>query len=365
MSYDFLKKAKLQPDLNDFCEYLKKPLSILEEIQTHYKQLQLTKKVDPSNLETYHKIDVILEKHLPEMVDTYCDFSFDYRNSKSIDINSISITPKELLLKNLAKIIEEIEVIEKDFNRNNSFNAVIQNKVLENYGHKPELCLESGKIVNNNLQLDNKFDYEEFTKNHQFKKPNLVKELEPEPEIIPIKEEEEVAEVSSGFGFNLIEVVLGLSMVTMLSVVTVHMYRNTVDEQESQHFQHNVMKIQAGVRTLYANSTNTKGLNNKVVTEALIATKEQLTPPWDKTQTINISSTSLEKDNDSILMEVPLNKDNLEKSCSVNFAAAAQTFNVIKIGNEVVKDSVNTDISKFLTACLSGEHKTISLIDKL
>ena len=171
MSYDFLKKAQLEPDLNDFCEYLKKPLLILEEIQTHYKNLQLTKKVDPNNLETYHKVDVILEKHLPEMVDTYCEFSFDFRNNKNLDMQGYSsLTAKELLLKNLAKVIEEIEIIEKDFNKNNSFNAVVQNKILETYGHKPQLCLETGKVISNNLKLDNKFDYEKFIEINQFKK---------------------------------------------------------------------------------------------------------------------------------------------------------------------------------------------------
>lgn len=361
MSYDFLKKAQLQPDLNDFCEYLKKPLSILEEIQIHYKKLQLTKKVEPSNLETYHKVDVILEKHLPEMVDTYCDFSFDYRNSKSININDISLTPKELLLKNLAKVIEEIEIIEADFNRNNSFNAVVQNKILEDYGHKPQLCLESGKVVSNNLQLDNKFDYEEFTKNNQFKKPNLSKAE------IPKKEDANLTqEASRGVGMSagLLEIIMVLGLVVILATGTMTMYSGTRNAQLEQLFQYNILRIQEGVHNLYVNRPSVEGLNNKILIESGIVSKEQLILPWEEHKTMNVTSTSLDRAADSMLIEVPLNKDHIELSCNTTFIAS-NNFDMVKVGNLVVKNDSGIDASSFLTACLSGEHKTVTLIDKM
>jgi uncharacterized short protein YbdD (DUF466 family) len=171
MTYEFLNKAQNQPDLADFCEYIKKPLSILNDINHRYKHLQLVKRVEPENLEIYHKVDVIIEKHLPEMIDNFCEFSFDYRNTKSIDIGDTFVTPKELLLKNLAKIIEEIEIIEENFNKNNSIHAIVQNKVLNNYGYQPELCLEKKQIISDNIKLENKFDYEHFVKTTDFKHP--------------------------------------------------------------------------------------------------------------------------------------------------------------------------------------------------
>lgn len=44
MTHIFFKKAQQQPDLVDFCEYIKRPVSILEDIQDRYKDIILSKK---------------------------------------------------------------------------------------------------------------------------------------------------------------------------------------------------------------------------------------------------------------------------------------------------------------------------------
>jgi hypothetical protein len=358
MTYDFLIKAKEQPDLNDFCEYLNKPLSILEEIQRRYKQLQLTKKVEPENLETYHKVDVILEKHLPEMVDTFCEFSFDYRNTKNIDVGDISITPKELLLKNLAKVIEEVELIEIEFNRNNSFNAVVQNKILNNYGYQPELSLETGKVVNKNIQLENKFDYQKFVEDNQFKKPIVLdkkEELILEPIIEKIERQEEQ---SSGGGISMLEVVLVLIMVLLLMFGTMAYYGHALQQQRSNEFTSQIIKLKAGVDALYANQGNYENLNNQTILNTYISEPDKLFTPWNKK--IHLKTNDAK---DEVIIEIPLDKDDLENSCKT-IIPTINTFDLVKLDNFVVKDGEKLDLGNFFAECLSGKHPNISLITR-
>lgn len=360
MSYDFLKKAQSQPDLNDFCEYLKKPLSILEEVKDKYKSLQVSKQTEENNIELYHKVDMILVKHLPEMVNNYCNSSFDYRNNKTIDINNVSITPKELLLKNLAKVIEEIELIEIDFNRNNSFNALVQNKVLENYGYKPELSLETGKIVKNNIELANQFDYEEFVKKNQFKKPDLIKKEEP---IVVSREKKEVVKEekkSSGGGF-FGEIMILLTICVILMLATMHFYGNSMNSAKEFNFLKNITNTQARIHALYANRLHYKGLNEQVLLNSMIATPDELYTPWSTK--IEVSSNTIASNDDSLMFKVPLSKDDIDFSCKTLFKAS-ESFDVVKVGSITVKKDNSMDVSSFLSSCMSGEHENVSLIDK-
>ena len=359
MTYDFLKKAKEQPDLNDFCDYLKRPLIILEEIQSHYKKLQINKKVEASNLETYYKVDSILEKHLPEMVDNYCNFSFDYRNSKQIDINNLSITPKELLLKNLAKVIEEIELIEKEFNRNNSFNAVVQNKVLEKFGYQPELCLESNSIVKKNIELENKFDYDKFVETHQFKNPipEVKKDLEINSEAVPSTIEKPKSKGSSSF---LIEIILGLSFLTMLTIACFHFYKQSLDQLKANQFIQTMQSNIGSIQILYASRNNLEGLNNKLLIESGAVRPENVITPWG--QDINIKPYTLNSTNDSFVMEIPLSGDNGKVVCPA-LLKNSELFNMVKFDDIVVKNNNNTtDVGNFVMQCMSGSHKKVSLI---
>jgi hypothetical protein len=180
MTYLFLKKASQQPDLEDFCQYLKEPLLTIQEIMDKYNELPLNKKTLPENLEIYRKCDSILEKHLPRIVDTFCAFSFDYRHNEKIKIdNNTSLTAKEILLKNLGKIIEEIKLIEKEFNSNNSFETVVQTKILSKYGYQPEI-IEGHLVQKDNMKLINKFNYDIFIKNK-----NSIKSANNKNVIIP------------------------------------------------------------------------------------------------------------------------------------------------------------------------------------
>lgn len=60
MTHDFLLKAKSNPDLQDFCEYLIKPLQILEELEYRYKNLPLDVKVKHINMALHLKVEKIM-----------------------------------------------------------------------------------------------------------------------------------------------------------------------------------------------------------------------------------------------------------------------------------------------------------------
>jgi hypothetical protein len=339
MNYEFLTKAQSQPDLSDFCEYLLKPLSILEDIQQRYKKLQVSKKVEPENLETYHKVDVILEKHLPEMVDNFCDFTFDYRNNKSLDMQGYSsLTAKELLLKNLAKVIEEIEIIEKDFNRNNSFHAVVQNKVLENYGHKPELCLETGRVVSNNLQLDNKFDYEKFVEANQFKKE--VTTLSSDLDLIEHEDNENDCQKvekssSSIFGSLIFELfaVLALGILAFIGVCS--MYSNELEEKAVA----NLSNIRKEVKSLNPDN-NYDGIH----IEQLSSNKS-----FGKSS-IEVSAVKIEKENDAFAIKFQASEGYLADTCEA-ISEIVDQFDIIKINNFIFKNGKPVSQKTFESYC--------------
>jgi hypothetical protein len=281
MTYEFLNKAQSQPDLVDFCEYIKKPLSILNDINYRYKELQLTKRVEPENLETYYKVDVILEKHLPEMVDNFCNFSFDYRNSKNIDIGDICITPKELLLKNLAKIIEEVQIIETDFNRNNSFHAVVQNKFLNNYGYQSQLGLEKEQVTSNNIQLENKFNYQDFVENNDFKHLKKIElNLSEEQKSITENKQPLAQWINSKLSKmnNFHKLCIGIGTLVCLSVGSYIYY----DSQKNDRLISNLSILQAETQKLHKDKNYEKVSMNELLAEAEIGTYNSYTP-WNTT----------------------------------------------------------------------------------
>lgn len=353
MTYEFLTKAQSQPDLSDFCEYIQKPLSILEDIQKRYKKLQVSKKVEPENLETYHKVDIILEKHLPEMVDTYCEFSFDFRNNKNLDMQGYSsLTAKELLLKNLAKVIEEIEIIEKEFNRNNSFNAVVQNKILENYGHKPELCLDTGKVVSNNLQLDNKFDYTKFIEENQFKKevPTQISDLD------LIKHEDNSSEVKSNsllsfFCGFLFELLLVLGLCFLLFIAAYNMY---VHQLESQAVE-NLRGIRVAIKNIYIDG-NYKNVNIKD-----LSTNRFIEPLFLRTESpISLSALTIEKENDAFAIKFQAAEGFLADTCE-SISEVADAFDIVKINDFIFKNGKHISQEKFESYC---ENYSFGYYDK-
>lgn len=352
MTYPFLKKAQAQPDLADFCEYIKNSLIVLEDIQERYTELQLNEKVESQNMQIYHKCDRIIGKHLPDMVDNFCNFSFKYRNNEKIKVdNNTSLTPKELLLKNLAKIVEEVQVIEKDFNRNNSFNVVVQNKVLDKYGFQPELCLETGKVVKNNIQLENKFDYENFVENNQFKKPTVEVNKKGEP-IAPTENAEDLMaqkHLSMRQKRNSIFLLCnGVGFIGFFVWLALFGSGSALVDREGREFITNIEHLQDSLKDARSKVKNYNDVNNTYAINSNIINSGNLYTPW-KTK-IEISPAKLKEDNDSFAIDIPVHKTNYKEACDIA-SKLKDRFNIVQIENYIIKDENPMKESKFTSLC--------------
>jgi hypothetical protein len=389
MSYSFLKKAKAQPDLSDFCEYVNKPLMILEDILQRYEDLQLAKKVTTENLEIYHKCDSILQKHLPEMVDNFCNFSFEYRNSEKISIDdSIALTAKEILLKNLAKIIEEVKLIEKDFNRNNSFQTIVQTKLLSNYGFQPELSLETGKVKKDSIELNNKFDYEKFVENNEFKKTVAVHDTTDSLEVInDIEEaidEDEIKENNEPGLFSAFTIVLGKFLVVTV-IVGFFAFTGRIDEENANKlaipFAASVDNINLTVKELHPKS-DYSGLSNEELSNTYLRESNFITPwgthitvsPYQINRYVQGKGTEPNMKTDGYTLEFDLTSKNSslshKQSCQI-VANIANKFEMVKFGEYAIKTTKPLTQEDFVKYCddenstpINFSRDTITLVSK-
>jgi hypothetical protein len=349
MSYAFLKKAQLQPDLSDFCEYVKKPVMVLEDILHRYEELQINKKVTTENLEIYHKCDSILQKHLPEMVDNFCNFSFEYRNNEKISIEDKSLTAKELLLKNLAKIIEEVKLIEKEFNYNNSFQTVVQTKILSNYGFQPQLSLESGAITQESVELNNQFDYDKFVEQNDFKKPSLsLEKVKVASELVD--DDNDNATASEGGGGGLLSVILIGSVVMFFLILLFSAHpamslqkkqvaapvSSTISVADAKHnadFLYNLANMHSDIKKLYAES-NYSNLSIDELLKKKVITKEQAYTPWGSP--IKIFP---DQANNTFAIIFDSKKDDAKGTCELISNIVSQ----FEVTMEIDKDNIRTN----------------------
>lgn len=357
MNYSFMKKAQSQPDLSDFCEYLKKPLLVLEDVLEKYKELKVTKQCATMNMETYHKCDQILEKHLPNMVDSFCNFTFEYRNTNKVKMGDEYFTPKEILLKNLAKIIEEIKLIEKDFNDNNVFIAVAQNKVLNNYGYQPEFSLETGKITTSKIELENQFDYESHIKNNSFKKSNNVAvKLEK-----PIKEN--VEETTSKGGISLIEILLVFGLISSIAVATLIMYEKVITTQQRNSFVMGVSNLNSGIKTLYAAQSNYNGLTNNLLKSANLIS-EPVKTPWETDVVPHVYQHNKERYY-ALSINLPKVDSTDYKNACATMSMLVEESNMVIADEKVIKSNdQKLTYDKFLLNCIDDKYHNIELVNK-
>lgn len=209
--YEFLEKARLEPDLQDVVQYLNKPLNRLEELLYKYEQINLQAKTKLENMEVYRRIDKILHQHLPYLIDTYCNFSISYRNTKLIKQikekeELKNYTAKDLLLRDLSKIMEEINILEDKFNDNNKVHFLVNNRILSDFGNQTEI-LPSKQQQQVAVQLENKFNYQNYE--HVFVKPNTSTPQAP-PVVNLVEKQEDDIKTSENF----FELLSGMLLVT-------------------------------------------------------------------------------------------------------------------------------------------------------
>lgn len=185
MQYTFIEKAQQEPDLQEVVNYLSVPLHIIEELYHKFPQLSLTSKVDNCNQELYHKCDRIINYFLPNLINNYCHFSLKYRNEHIIKKEEtkdgvIKYTAKDLLLNDISKVIEEIHIIEKQFNEHNKYEFLVTNRLVSDLGKKANILHQEIEYDTESVNLKNEFNYNDFKKqdmNHIFVKTNNVPDL--------------------------------------------------------------------------------------------------------------------------------------------------------------------------------------------
>lgn len=253
MIYSFIKKAETQPDLSDAIEYLKKPLTILEELQYKIQNFSINNKVSSVNQDFILQIDKIINYFLPNLFNNYTQLSLEYRNNtflKSID--GKNMTGKDILLYDLGKVINEIYNVEKQFNESNKIHLLANNRIISN-------------LTNNNsteIELENKFNYDTFVNNSEF---IFTKQIEVEPnEILPDEKDTE----STGINISLIEIVLMLGLFASIIGGVLATYSNI---SKNQIYSGNITTVQniiTDTKSLFQSSNSYTGLSNSLLISA-------------------------------------------------------------------------------------------------
>jgi hypothetical protein len=160
--YNFIQQAYNQPDLSDAMKSLAKLIYRLEFIQNHIAKSEELKK-NPE----IRKIDLtcnqILDKHLPELMDEYCKLSVRYRNEIAVKEKKTkegmkALTSKDILLSDLAHLLEESDILEKSLNDNTNHDFLAKSSfITESFGIQPKIHLE-GDEPEKKIQLENEFD---------------------------------------------------------------------------------------------------------------------------------------------------------------------------------------------------------------
>jgi hypothetical protein len=288
------------------------------------------------------------------MVDNFCNFSFEYRNNEKISIDeNTALTAKEILLKNLAKIIEEVKLIEKDFNRNNSFQTVVQTKILSNYGFQPELSLETGKVKKDSVELDNCFDYEKFVENNEFKKP-IPTQNETEESIVENKVADIANPQSESGMFSLIVVMISMIIISSLCLIMSSLTPSKTD----QIFSEKIHKIEEKISKNYSRD-KFSDLSNESLIKSKILTNDDLKTPWGATIEINNDSYGVKNVGHYSLtfnMVSQYSRNQYKGDDCENVSHIINNYSAISFAQYVIKTKDDISKADFMSYC-KGESK--------
>lgn len=162
--YPFIEQAQKEQDLQDFLDYLQEPLVIIHDLMSKYQRIAKHSNIPIEEVQGYSHLHKIIYVVFDKMISNYCSFSFTYRNTVKIKETNKegqvqSYTAKELLLVNTAKIIEEIYLLEKQFNEGSKFNFLVDNRVISNLGFQTQIIQHEYEPE---VVLVNKFDYKKY-----------------------------------------------------------------------------------------------------------------------------------------------------------------------------------------------------------
>lgn len=343
MTYDFYDLAKEQPDLTDVVDYLKRPILILEDIHNRIKKSSLNDKTDPNIIQINLDCDKIIHRYFPELIENYCNLSIDYRNTSIIKEErkhgqQVRYTAKDLLIKNIATLTEEVLLLEESYNESHSRHLLVQNRLVSELGIHDSL-LEMEEESPHKVKLENKFDYQAFKKINEdafFKKEIkgdlAVNTIKKDPPKAVIKKEEEIY---SGGGISFIELFLMMSLITLLMLGVFTVYNDHSNSQKNYYSMELLEQLSYSIRTLYSSTNGYHNISEEQLIAANVVSPKfidnnKLIAPYGN---VHIKSGNLRFPNDSftiIFEHIP------EKSCVYMVSRSAPEFNRIEINSSVI-----------------------------
>jgi hypothetical protein len=160
--YDFLQKANDQSDLTGLMPALTKIVLKIEEINTYIDNIK-DKRASVELMEFQSKCQQIIQKHLPDLITHYCALTPTYRVKTTVSVlksveGERKLTTRDLLVQNLAKMLEEVEIIEKGINENQLNDFMTRSHIIdEAFGVKPKVHLSGDEPIQK-IQLESEFD---------------------------------------------------------------------------------------------------------------------------------------------------------------------------------------------------------------
>lgn len=343
MAYDFYTLAKEQPDLTDVVDYLKRPILILEDIHNRIKKSSLNDKTDPNIIQINLDCDKIIHRYFPELIENYCNLSIDYRNTSIIkeerkNGQQIRYTAKDLLIKNIATLTEEVLLLEESYNESHSRHLLVQNRLVSELGVHDSL-LEMEQESPHKVKLENKFDYQAFKKINEdafFKKEIkgdlAVNMVEKDPPKAVIEKEEKIY---SGGGISFIELLLLLSFMTLLIFGVFTFYNHSSNSQKNYYSMELLEQLSYSVKMLYSSTNSYDNISEEQLIAANAVSPKfvdnnKLTAPYGK---VHIKPSNLRFPNDSfaiVFEHIP------QTSCIYMVSKSATEFNRVEINSSVI-----------------------------
>lgn len=310
--YLFYENIKKEIDLKDLVQYLKEPLNQLKVLQIKLQECKNQSTENKIEIEELIRETDKIEKILfPELFANYCKLSLEFRNkvmikeSKDSEGNIIHYTSKDLLLKNSAKLIEHIQLLEEKFYKYFSFDFLVNSRIISELGFQENYLDEKHEsiVLRNQYQFSKedsqKMNIDELIKNN--KTPlNIEKQEAPKIKIDTIEvkahgqnlafavprpaidnneieekilEKKEVidSEVETRGGISLIELLLvtGFIALALIATMTVFSKVQQKNQQKQEQMAHEINK-----QTQVVPFENVQTDNSKLLAE-LAANKEK------------------------------------------------------------------------------------------
>lgn len=313
--YSFYETIKKQVDLQDLVEYLNDPLEKLKLLQIklqEYKNQNLQdNKIEIEEL--IRETDKLEKTLFPDLINNYCKLSLEFRNNSVIkqtkdkEGNTINYTSKDLLLKNVAKLIEHIDILDEKFYTYFSFEFLVNSRIISDLGYQENFIdnNEKSPVVLKNQYVFSKLDAqkiidEQLSDTKIKSNPIYTRKLKEEllnssgPKLQLKKEEEDseienifnkkelddkedvVALAMSGISFLEIQLVIGFIIMAMLGVFIIYgkVKANQERQMAAQQQKESIEQIEDNSKQIANNSVIVNNNTNQIL-QQLNANKEK------------------------------------------------------------------------------------------